>query len=70
MNQHKATLVDFTASYKYLGILTDDSLTSKAHIDLLRKLKLKLFFFLCEFKARKRLVAATFLPRIDYGDVI
>jgi len=64
------------ATYKYLGITLDDSLSFKCHIDqLLKKLKLKLGFFFrnkaCfSFNARKRIVAATFLPLLDYGDVV
>ena len=54
----------------------DDSLSLKCHVDqLLKKLKLNLGFFFrnraCfSFKARKRIGVATFLPLLDYGDVV
>ena len=59
-------------SYKYLGILIDDSLTFEPHV---AKAQLKLSFYfrnnLCfSFNVRKSLVAATFLPLLDYGDLM
>ena len=68
--------IEAVNTYRYLGITIDDNLCFKPHIDnLLRKLKLKLGFFFrnkaCfSTSARKRLVAATFLPLLDYGDVV
>jgi len=62
--------------YKYLGILIDDQLSFKLHIDkLVQKLKLKIGFNFrnkaCfSWKTRRRLVAATFLTAIDYGDLL
>lgn len=62
--------------YKYLGILIDDQLSFKLHIDkLVKKLKLKIGFYFrnkaCfSWKTRRRLVAATFLPALDYGDLL
>ena len=72
----QGTPIESVATYKYLGTTMDETLSFKCHIDqLLRKLKLKLGFFFrnksCfSFNARKRLVAATFLPLLDYGDVV
>ena len=63
-------------SYKYLGILIDDGLTFKLHIQqLTKKLKLKLGVYFrnkaCfSFEARRRLVSATFMPLLDYGDIL
>ena len=54
----------------------DNSLSFKCHIDqVLKKLKVKLGFFFrnrsCfSFSTRKRLVATTFLPVLDYCDVV
>lgn len=62
--------------YKYLGILLDDTLTFKAHIEnLVRKLKLKLGFLfrnkICfSFHVKKRLVSATFVSILDYADLL
>lgn len=40
------SVIEVVHSYKYLGIWLDDALTFKPHIDnLVKKLKLKLFFF-------------------------
>ena len=57
--------IQFVNSYKYLGILIDDSLTFKPHVlYLVRKLRLKLGFSFrnkCfSFNAKKQLVAALF----------
>ena len=62
--------------YKYLGIWLDDCLSFKLQVNnLLRKLRVKLGFFFrnksCfSVEARKRLVSVTFLPVLDYGDLI
>ena len=62
--------------YKYLDVLIDDSLTFKQHIEkLVKKPRIKLGFYfrnkLCfSFNAKKRLVAATFLSVLDYGDLL
>lgn len=64
------------AEYKYLGLLLDDHLTFKAHIqNLAQKLRLKLGFYFrnraCfSFATRKKLVESTFLPLLDYGDFL
>ena len=68
--------IELVASYKYLGILIDDHLTFKPHIDdLVSKLKLKLGFFFrnkycLSLRVRERLILITFLPLLDYGDVL
>lgn len=73
---HQGTPIELVSNFKYLGIQLDDCLSFKMHINsLLKKLKLKLSFFFrnkCCFSAaaRKRLVATTFLPLLDYGDVL
>ena len=67
--------IGFVNSYEYLGILIDDSLTLKPHVlYLVKKLRLKLgFYFLNKmcfsFNVKKGLVAATFLPVLDCGDL-
>lgn len=71
----EGNLIEVVHEYKYLGIVIDDSLTFKPLIDkLVKKLKLKLGFFFrnktCfSFGVKKRLVSATFLSVLDYGDV-
>ncbi|KAL4006490.1 solute carrier family 24 (sodium/potassium/calcium exchanger), member 5 [Sarotherodon galilaeus] len=73
LSEYQSELVH---TYKYLGILIDDSLTFKPHVEnLVKNLKLKLRFYfqnkLCfSFNKKKRLVAATFLPVLDYGDIL
>lgn len=68
--------IERVKSFKYLGILIDDSLSFKGHVEhLVRKLRLKIGFYfrnrLCfSFNAKKKLVAATFTPILDYGDLI
>ncbi len=68
--------IELVASYKYLGIFTDQNLTFKPHIEnLVYKLKLKLGFFFrnkyCfSLQVRERLISMTFLPVLDYGDLI
>ena len=68
--------IELVKSYKYLGILIDDNLSFKCHIDkLVSKLKLKLGFFFrnksCfSFQVRKHLITTTFLPLLDYGDLL
>uniref|UniRef100_A0A3P9K1B3 Reverse transcriptase domain-containing protein n=1 Tax=Oryzias latipes TaxID=8090 RepID=A0A3P9K1B3_ORYLA len=67
--------IEVVHEYKYLGVLIDDSLTFKPHVEnLVKKLRLKLGFYfrnkLCfSFEVKKRLVAATFLSVLDYGDL-
>lgn len=64
------------SKYKYLGIWLDDSLLFKPHVDnLLKKLRPKLGFFFrhksCfSFETKKRLISATFLSVLDYGDIL
>ena len=68
--------IEKVSAYKYLGIWIDEKLTFKVHIEnLVRKLRVKLGFYFrnrsCfSLQARKRLINATFLPVLDYGDVI
>lgn len=68
--------IERVSSYKYLGFLLDEGLTFKLHIDtLVKKLRLKLGSFYrnraCfSSVARKRIVLATFLPLLDYGDIL
>ena len=68
--------IEVVTSYKYLGILIDDGLSFKLHIQqLTKKFKLKLGFYFrnkaCfSFEARRRLVSATFMPLLDYGDIL
>jgi hypothetical protein len=62
--------IEVVTSYKYLGILIDDGLSFKLHIQqLVKKLKLKLGFYFRN-KACRRLVSATFMPLLDYGDIL
>lgn len=68
--------IEVVSSYKYLGFLLDNKLTFKLHIEQLKKkLRLKLGFYFrnkaCfSFEAKKALVSATFLPVLDYGDIL
>lgn len=68
--------IERVTSYKYLGIFIEENLTFKLHIDkLVTKLKLKLGFFFrnksCfSLQVRKHLVLTTFLPLLDYGDLL
>lgn len=70
-----AKCIELVSSYTYLGIWLDEKLSFKTHFDnLVKRLKVKLGFYFrnksCfNFAARKKLVLATFLPMIDYGDV-
>ena len=72
----QGTVIETVSTFKYLGIILDDNLSFKPHIEnLTRKLKVRLgFYFLNKycfsFVSKKRLVAATFMPLIDYGDVL
>lgn len=76
MISSQGTKIECVASYKYLGILFDSQITFKIHIDkLLSKFKLKFGFYfrnrsLFSFSARKYLASATFLPLLDYGDLL
>ena len=69
-------VLQVVSCYKYLGIWLDDCLTFKLQVtNLLKKLRVRLGFFFrnksCfSFEARKRLVSVTFLPVLDYGDLI
>ncbi len=62
--------------YKYLGIWLDEKLAFDVHIDyLVKRLKPRLGFLFRQkrsfsFGARKRIIQSTFLPVLDYGDVI
>ena len=69
-------VLEVVACYKYLGIWLDNCLSFKLQVNnLLKKLRVKLGFFFrhksCfSLEARKRLVCVTFLPVLDYGDLI
>ncbi len=68
--------VTSVSEYKYLGIIIDNKLRFSSHIKYLsKKLKKNLGFYFRNkacfpFKVRKKLVSATFLPILDYGDVV
>lgn len=68
--------IERVMSYKYLGFLLDEELSFNSHvIRVVQKLKLKLGFFYrnkaCfNLKARKELVAVTFVSVLDYGDIL
>lgn len=68
--------IQTVSTFKYLGFILDDDLSFKPHIEnLVKKLKIRLGFYFrnksCfSFQSRKRLVAATFLSVLDYGDVL
>ncbi len=69
-------LIALVSEYKYLGIIIDDKLRFDSYINYLRlKLKKQLGFYFrnksCfSFNARKKLVSGTFLPILDYWDVV
>ena len=64
------------STFKYLGFLIDDHLSFKEHIQyMVKKLKLLLGFYYrnksCfSFCVKQKLVDTTFMPVIDYGDVL
>lgn len=68
--------IESVTSYKYLGITIDNNLSFKEHIDsLVSKCKVKLGFFFrnksCfSAKVRDYLISTTFLPILDYGDIL
>lgn len=68
--------IELVSTYRYLGFLIDESLSFTSHIQqLVKRLKLKLGFYFrikscLSFESRRRLVAATFLSVLDYGDVL
>ena len=70
------TEIERVNSYKYLGFIIDENLSFKLHIEkLVSKLKIKLGSFFRNkscflWQARKRLFTATFLPLLDYGDLL
>ncbi len=72
----QGSVIELVKEYKYLGIIVDDVLYFSSHItQLKKKLKIKLGFyfrnkFCFSFNVRKKLVTATFLPMLDYGDVV
>ena len=69
-------ILEVVTCYKYLGIWLDDCLTIKLHVNnLLKKLRVRLGFFFrnksCfSFEVRKRLGPVTYLPVLDYGDLL
>ncbi len=69
-------MIKLVKEYKYLGIIVDDVLSFSSHISQLKKkFKIKLGFyfrnkFCFSFNVRKKLVTTTFLPMLDYGDVV
>ena len=68
--------IEVVSTYKYLGYMIDDHNTFKTHIQNLgKKLKLKVGFYFrnksCfSLEARRRLVEATSLPVLEYGDLL
>lgn len=72
----KGKSIERVLNYKYLGFTLDQELSFKAHINkLVTKLRAKLGFFFrnrtCfSLRVRKKIVTATFLPILDYGDVL
>ena len=72
----KNEVVERVSTYKYLGFLLEENLSFNQHIvSLTKKLRVKLGFFYrnkrCfSFVARKKLIQATFLSVIDYGDIL
>jgi len=59
------------SQYRYLGILFDDALSFGTHVQQLVTLGFYFRIKSCHsFEAKKRLVAATFMSVLDYGDVI
>ena len=72
----QGTLIETVTTYKYLGIILDKNVSFKPHIEnLTKKLKVRLGFYFrhksCfSFVSKKRLIAATFIPLLDYGDVL
>ncbi len=70
------TKIECVSKYRYLGILIDESLSFTFHIQqLAKRLKLKQGFYFrikscLSLESRKRLVAATFMSILDYGDVL
>lgn len=72
----QGSMLELVKEYKYLGIIVDDTLSFGSHImQLKKKMKIKLGFyfrnkFCLSFNARKKLISATFLSVLDYGDVV
>ncbi len=72
----QCTVIESVKEYKYLGIIVDDALSFSSHItQLKKKLKINLGFyfrnkFCFSFNVRNKLVTTTFLPMLDYGDVV
>ncbi len=71
----QGTVIELVKEYKYLGIIVDDVLSFASHITQMKKKKIKLGFyfrdkFCFSFNVRKKLVTTTFLPVLDYGDVV
>ena len=69
-------VIERVSVYKYLGFYLDENLSFKYHIECLtKKLRVKLGFYYrnksCfSFNARKRLIQATFVSILDYGDIL
>lgn len=67
--------IELVSSYRYLGFVLEEDLSFKLHIKhLLSKLRLQLGFYFRNSacfsqSAKRKLVEATFLPVLDYGDV-
>lgn len=72
----KGNEIEVVHEYKFLGVVIDESLTFNQQIEkLVMKLRIKQSFYLCNklcfsVNAKNQLVAATFLPVLDYGDVL
>ncbi len=70
------TAIERVSEYKYLGIWIDDKITFKYHVsNLVTKLRQKIGFFYRNkssfpFHCRKKLIEATFMSVLDYGDIL
>ena len=68
--------IEQVSTYKYLGIWLDEDFSFKTHItNLAKKIKPKIGFLYrnrsCFSKAnRKRVIQATIMPILDYGDIL
>ncbi len=68
-------VIERVSVYKYVGLFFEECLSFKQHKECLTKNNLKLGFYYrnkgCfSFSVRKTLIQATFLPMLDYGDIL
>ena len=66
---------DRVPAYKYLAIWIEEKLSFKKHVDEIKKLIIKLGFVYrnracLSLHCRKQIIQSTFIPVIDYGDII